>query len=403
MVIQSAIPLYEFRSTRGADKKSVSTVPHDESRYFALDEVRSRSTALSLLTKALLACAALVLAAATAIATAGVPARKLLARTAWCGNPRSFGSAAQAEPQPTDAVERQGPFVINDQQYTVVLHEKVLRANSSPAGSERSSVTLAGLEILDASGHAAYQETFAVVLADGSFSQTLAASASLFAAEGGTAIVLRFIGQPVFASGALGALAKESWQVFGLVKGQLTIFGAVLPLGQGADITVGGVVTGVTAKGGIVVVPLASTAEQLEFRAWTGNFYVFVPVRVDWLHGQWGEGEQCYELARGTLRERGCIMRVEAEREPRPGSSETAFVQLFAATNESESQQVAIRADSKVDFLEVLATVRWSTTDGRVVCSFDNVWLRTRIDGNNGWVHGNESFEALELPQKIPR
>ena len=148
---------------------------------------------------------------------------------------------------------------------------------------------LAGLEILDATSHAVYQETFPVVLADGRFSQTLTASASLLAAKAGTAIVIRFIGQPVFGSGALGAPAKESWQVFGLVDGQLTILGAVLPLGQGADITVGGVVTGLMAKGGIVVVPLATTAEELEFRAWTGNFYAVVPVRVDWLHGQWGE------------------------------------------------------------------------------------------------------------------
>jgi hypothetical protein len=79
------------------------------------------------------------------------------------------------------------------------------------------------------------------------------------------------------------------------------------------------------------------------------------------------------------------------------------FVQLFAATNESESQQVPVRADAKVDFLEVLATVHWSTTGGRVECSFDNIWLRTRIAGKDGWVHGNESFEALGLPQKSPR
>ena len=303
MVTQSGIPLHEFRSTRRADKKSIFKIPHDESGFFTLDQVRSRRIALSP-AKAFLVCAALVLS--TAAATAGDAAQGLLAGPAWSGHPRSFGSAGQAEPQPTDVVERQGPFLIDDQQFTVVLHEKVLRENSGTAASEGTPVMmLAGLEILDATSHAVYQETFPVVLADGRFSQTLTASASLLAAKAGTAIVIRFIGQPVFGSGALGAPAKESWQVFGLVDGQLTILGAVLPLGQGADITVGGVVTGLMAKGGIVVVPLATTAEELEFRAWTGNFYAFVPVRVDWLHGQWGEGEQCYELTGGTLRERG--------------------------------------------------------------------------------------------------
>lgn len=143
------------------------------------------------------------------------------------------------------------------------------------------------------------------------------------------------------------------------------------------------------------------TAEELEFPAWTGNFYAFVPVRVDWANAQWGEGEQCYELAGGTLRERGCSMRVEARREPRPGSSDMVFVQLFTSTDESESQEVAVRADSKVDFPEVLATVHWSTTGGRVECSFDNVWLRTRIDSKEGWMHGKESFEAWDCRREV--
>lgn len=52
------------------------------------------------------------------------------------------------------------------------------------------------------------------------------------------------------------------------------------------------------------VLPLATTAEELQVRSWTGNFYVLVPVRVDWMHEQWGEAEECYELAEGTLRER---------------------------------------------------------------------------------------------------
>lgn len=233
MVTQSGIPLHEFRSTRRADKKSIFNIPHDESGFFTLDQVRSRRIALSP-AKAFLVCAALVLS--TAAATAGDAAQGLLAGPAWSGHARSFGSAGQAEPQPTDVVERQGPFLIDDQQFTVVLHEKVLRENSGTAASEGTPVMmLAGLEIFDATSHAVYQETFPVVLADGRFSQTLTASASLLAAKAGTAIVIRFIGQPVFGSGALGAPAKESWQVFGLVDGQLTILGAVLPLGQGAD------------------------------------------------------------------------------------------------------------------------------------------------------------------------
>ena len=59
--------------------------------------------------------------------------------------------------------------------------------------------------------------------------------------------------------------------------------------------------------------------------------------------------------------------------------------------------------DSTVDFLEVRAIVHWKTIDGRAECDFDNVWLRTRIEGKEGWVRGNESLDALGLPQRSPR
>ena len=318
------------------------------------------------------------------------------------GRVQAPASEAQAAPQPADFAERQGPFSIGDRQYTVVLHEKVLAENGHPPANEGAFLaTLAGLDILDANGHAVYQETFPFALANERFSQTLAASASLFSGRGGMALVIQFIEQ-LAPTDTEGAPVTESWQIFGLVDGQLTQFGPVLPLGQGQDIAVGGVVTALMAQGGIVVVPLASAAEELQVRAWTGNFYALVPMRVDWAHAQWGEGEECYELADGSLRERGCTMPVEAQRAPAPGSS-PAFVPLFASTDGKEPQEVPVTAGSRIDFLEALATVRWKTTAGRAECSFDNLWLRVRIDGKEGWVRGQESFDALGLPQIGPR
>ena len=222
----------------------------------------------------------------------------------------------QPAPQPVDSVDKQGPFSIGDQPYTVVLHEKVLGKSGNPPPNENTFLTtLAEMDIVDANGQAVFQETYPFALANGRFSQTLNASASLFSSQGGMALVIQFIEQSAN-TGAGGSPVRESWQIFGLSNGQLTKFGPVLPLGQGSDIAVGGVVTAVMAKGGIVVMPLASAAEELQVRAWTGNFYVLVPMRVDWMHAQWGEAEACYELAEGTLRERGCTLSVEAPREP---------------------------------------------------------------------------------------
>jgi len=354
------------------------------------------------LSKTLLASAAIAIAATPA----AVQAQGFFAHAAPPQQSNTPTERAQTERQLTDATVRQGPFSISDQQYTALLREKKLHEDSGRAVSDSTSVTtLVALEILDARGNAVYREIFPYMLADGGFTHMLTASASLLPGRGGAALVIRFLEQPASAPGAERAPAKESWQVFGLVNGQFAEFGAVLPLGQGADITVGGVVAGVMVKGGIAVLPLASAAEELDFPAWTGNFYAFVPVRVDWAHGQWGEGEECYELGEGTLREKGCSMRVEAHREARAGIADIAFVRLFAATDGDtyNSQGVVVRADSNVDFLEGVAIAHWRNEGGRVDCSFDHVWLRTRIDGKEGWVQGEEAFEALGLPRRNPK
>ena len=87
----------------------------------------------------------------------------------------------------------------------------------------------------------------------------------------------------------------------------------------------GGVLTGVMVGGGVNVMPLASKAEELEFRAWTGNFFVYVPVRVDWAAGVWGEGEQCFANKTGTLTKTGCNMRILANARPGRGTGDFAF------------------------------------------------------------------------------
>jgi hypothetical protein len=354
-------------------------------------EITYRNVA-RLLVNTVLAC----LVTAIVTAAAGLSADRFQGPAAQQGST----PATNAQPQnPTDRTERLGPFLIGGQQYTVLFREKALVQAGKP------EATLVGLEILNLSGETSYQEVFSYEFADGHFSKILTSSVMPLPGRGGAALVIRFLEEPEAGSGTERSKAKESWQLFGVVNGRLVAFGAVLPLGRGAGITVGGVVTGVMVQGGIAVVPLASTAEEVGFRVWEGNFHVYVPVRLDWMHGQWGEGEQCYELNGGTLLARGCRMRVEAHREVQPEAENTEFVRLFVAPdgNTYNSQVVEVRADSNVDFLAVLAVVHWQALDERVACSFDNVWLETQVDGQRGWVHGEEAFEALGLPQTSPR
>jgi len=339
-----------------------------------------------------------------ALTTAGTAAT--LAPTASSAQQTTPSSTTQTASQLRDALTTEGPFSITNQQFTVLFHYKVLSEKaSSPAAQPNSTSTLFFLQILDADGSPLYQETFPYAVSRRRFAQNLTASASLLPAGGGIALVIRFLDHPVASPEAASEFAKESWQLFGIVSGHLAPLGPVLPLGHGSDITVGGVVAAVMTKGGIAIMPMASTAEVLSFRAWTGNFYASVPVRFDWVHGQWGEGEQCYQTANGTLTERGCIMPVQAVPRPRSPDADTLYIHLFVAPDGDTGNplNVPVSPDSRLEFLEMQAVVQWQAQGERVACSFNNVWLRMRIDRKEGWVHGQDAFDALGLPLASPQ
>lgn len=309
----------------------------------------------------------------------------------------------QAASQLTETVTRDGPFTVAGQQYAVLFHYAVVSAANTPAA--RAPSTLSSLEILDSQGNRIYQETFTYTLAQQRFADQLRASASLLSGDGGVVLLIRFLDRPAVAPNAVPEPATESWQLFAVVDGHLTLLDTALPVGGGSDITVGGAVAAVMMRGGIAVMPMASTAEVLAFRAWTGSFYALVPMRFDWAHGQWGEGQQCYQTANGTLTERGCIMRLEAKPQPRPPDADTVYVQLFVAPDgdTDNSLTIPVSPDARVEILEMQAIVRWETPDQRVVCSFQNVWLRTRINDQEGWVRGQQAFDALGLPLTNPQ
>lgn len=95
-------------------------------------------------------------------------------------------------------------------------------------------------------------------------------------------------------------------------------------------------------------------------------------------------------------------MPVEATREPASADS-GAYVSLFPSINDKDAAEVVVLPNSTIDFLEAVATAHWKDSAGRSECSFDNVWLHVRIDSKEGWVHGQESFDALGLPESAPR
>ena len=107
------------------------------------------------------------------------------------------------------------------------------------------------------------------------------------------------------------------------------------------------------------------------------------------------------EMLGGGLKETGCDMQVEAVR--KPPAEEYGFVRLFPEADESfVAGHVVIQKDSKVEILGSRAITNWDESEDLIQPNFLDVWLHVSIDGQQGWVHGEEDFAAIGLPGGNP-
>lgn len=314
-----------------------------------------------------------------------------------CLGVRSLSGQAATSQQPgtsadsriEDTEQHAGPFAIAGQNYTVVLHEKRLANASDPTLAR----TLTGVEISDTTGNVSYQEGFAYPIEQGRFRQNLSASAELISGKTGAGLVIHYSEQTAaFPTGI--AQTSESWQLFGLVNGKLAALGKPALIGVPAA---GGPYMGVIMRAANGAVSVISEPDTIEVRAWTGYFYVFIPLRVDWNHGGLAEGQRCMEMIGGGLKEVGCDMRVEALR--KPPADEFTFARLFGEANENmgEPDHVVMQKDSKIEILGSRAITKWNENGELLQPVFSDIWLHVRIDANTGWIHGEEDFAAIGL------
>jgi hypothetical protein len=293
-----------------------------------------------------------------------------------------------------DAERRAGPFALAGQDYTVLLREKRFAGVSEPALAQ----TLAGVEIRDAAGNVSYQKTFPFAIEQGRLQRSLSASAQLTSGKTGAGIVIHYREQTA-ASQAGAQQTSESWQFFGLVNGRLAPLGKPLPIGEGMT---GGPFMGVMMRAANGAVSVISQPDTFEVRAWAGNFYVFVPLRVDWNHGGITAGQRCMEMIGGGLQETGCDMRVEAERTP--SSEEFGFLRLFGEANENmgTAEHLVVQKNSTIEILGSRAITNWKENGELIQPVFTDVWLHVRIDKHDGWIHGEEDFAAIGVPAGSP-
>jgi hypothetical protein len=280
-----------------------------------------------------------------------------------------------------DIEDRQGPFPLAGQEFTVVLHYK-----RSPHQGGLDSRALVSLDIRDAAGAVQYHESFPYEIEGGAFSETCSAGVRLLRGSNGAGLLIE--------SGCLPSapLAGGPWRILGVVGGRLVSFGKPLVTeGEWGEF-----VPGAVSRTGKMTLVLP---DGFRLRVWTGYFFVSVPVRIDWREGKLALGQRClYQTGHGFA-EGGCEMPVDEAPVIRRQQQMT-FVRMFHESNERSGPpaHVVVKTDSKVEIVASKVAVIWNERPEAVsISAGEDVWVKIRIDGQEGWIHTPEDLNALGL------
>ena len=280
-----------------------------------------------------------------------------------------------------DIEDRQGPFYLDGQDFTVVRHYK-----RWPRGGGLDSRALVSLDILDAAGAIQYQESFPYAVEGGTFSETCSAGVRLLRGSNGTGLLIESMCLPS------APLAGGPWRIVGVVGGKLVSFGKPLVTeGEWGEF-----VPGATNRTGNLTQILP---DVLRLRVWTGYFFVSIPVRIDWREGKLALGQRCMHQTGRGFAEEGCEMPVDEARITR-GQQKMTFVRMFRESNERSGPpaHVVVKMDSKVEVVAGKVAIIWDEGPEAVSISVgEDVWVKVRIDGQEGWIHTPEDLNAVGL------
>lgn len=304
-----------------------------------------------------------------------------------------YGPAARSQQplavgvrQAGESLQNLGPFGIAGEKFTVALHNQRLPEDS--AHSQRQ--TLAALEIRDHSGAAVYQRTFPDPTKSRNPEALVTASAELLPYTNGSLLLI------TYHEWLADTRVATFWQAFGFMKGKLGLYAGP------ANDPIAFPMTGIAVRGGAPGMPMTQPGDPVELRLWTGNFYIFVPMLVDWRNARLMPAQHCFESGAGAgLRERGCDMRVEARR--KPANDDLGFVRMFHEPQESEggAKHVVIKKDSQVRYLAARGLMRWNASGDLIQATLPDLWLQILVDNDDeqeGWIHTGEEFQAAGLP-----
>jgi hypothetical protein len=253
-------------------------------------------------------------------------------------------------------------------------------------------------ELRNSKDQVVYRETYPVNVMNGTFDFMVTVTASPFATKEGAGMVVERSDEPS------DPMAGGSVQVFGYKYGR-DKYGVDESLFQsfGPPIWVQGDYLGISADTTRPAptlptgVTMMTMTDFLRFKVWTGNFFIMYPVLINWISGRLEPGRRCMEMTSKGQSGR-CSFQVEVEAHR---GTDPTFVRLFPEADEGFTpKHVVVQPNSKVEFLEAKTQVGWHE-DAKAI-SFDltgDVWLKVRIDGQEGWIHSEEDFEAVGVAQ----
>jgi len=278
-----------------------------------------------------------------------------------------------------------GPFKIKRQNFTVVLHMKRVRVpGTHTVGSEE---TVIRMEIRDDAGNIHYTKSFPYKLEEDHFEETTGISVQMLEGRQERGLLI------TYGEDSSTPLGGVSYQVFGMFNGKLVPFSK--------PISMEGNLIQPEPKSEKVTTSTEPDllAEVVRFRVWTGNVFVIIPVRVDWMLAKVRPAWQCYRMTAHGMRPQ-CQFKVEADR--RPSENELSFVRLHSGPEEETgiAEHVVVKKDSRVEILEASGEQVWEEADERIVLGIgEDIWLKVRLDGKEGWIHTQEDFNEIGLPQ----
>jgi hypothetical protein len=299
--------------------------------------------------------------------------------------------AQSQTPRLITSEQTQGPFRIGEQSFTFVKHLQRIEGSKSP-----DDVTVDWWELRDASGNPVFRQDYPPRFQDGAFEETMDVSARETKTQYGHGILVD--------GGWLPSAPNSGWwvQLFGLFNGKLVSFGE--PISTDGDYLGEAVLTyePTAIFRGQTVQPVSH--DVLRFKEWTGNFFIIYDVIIDWMQAKARPAWTCQQM---TSPGPGSACRYKVEAEPVRGKDLT-FVRLFAEPDAGFTpKHVVIKPESNIEYIEAQVPVVWTTTENNASFGVSishsapgsEMWLHIKVDGQDGWISGEEDFEAIGLPQ----